>query len=159
VKKKVRTLTVIFIFIVAFCDAASAAEGKWVATLHSDDFIVGRDLQKLRTVHQWMWKFDGGFEVAVRKSSIVLPAPKCRMDYLILKMPSYYPESPAQASLSERQAVYDALVSIKKAGKGSLRVRFDALWYWQQRPSGPELTSCNVYFTLPLEKDAAKILP
>ena len=61
--------------------------------------------------------------------------------------------------MSERRAVYDALVSIKKTGKGGLKIRYDALWYWLQVPSGPELTSCNIYFTLPLEKDAAKLLP
>jgi hypothetical protein len=141
------------------CRIASAAESKWIAVLHSDDFVIGPDLLKLSARHHWAWKFDGGFEVAVRKSAIRIPAPKCRMDYLILTMPVYYPENPAQASMAERQAVYDALVSVKKAGTGAIKVRFDALWYWQQGPSGPELTACNIYFTLPLEKDAAKIVP
>jgi hypothetical protein len=127
--------------------------------LRSDDFVVGQDLQKLGTVHRWAWRFNGVFEIAVRKSAIPIPAPKCRSDYLILRMPVYYPENPAQASMSERRAVYDALVSIKKTGKGGLKIRYDALWYWLQVPSGPELTSCNIYFTLPLEKDAAKLLP
>jgi hypothetical protein len=81
------------------------------------------------------------------------------MDYLILVMPVYYPENPAQAPIAERRAVYDALLNIKKAGRGSLTVHFNPLWYAQQGPSGPELTTCNIYFTLPLSKDAAKILP
>ena len=58
-------------------------------------------LPKLNTRHHWKWKFEDGFEVAVRKSAIPIPAPKCRMDYLILTIPSLYPESP-QASPAER---------------------------------------------------------
>jgi hypothetical protein len=64
----------------------------------------------------------------------------------------YYPECPAQATTAERKAVYDALVSITKAGKGGLKVRFDALWCSRQGPSGTELTTCNIYFALPLDK-------
>ncbi len=71
----------------------------------------------------------------------------------------YYPENPAQAPETERRAVYDALVSIRNAGQGAVKIRFDALWYWRQGPSGPELTTCNIYFALPLDKDAARILP
>ena len=81
------------------------------------------------------------------------------MEYLILTMPLYYPESPKQAPLSERLAVYDALAKMKRTGKGSMTVRFDALWYARQAGKSWELTTCNIYFTLPLEKDAAKILP
>lgn len=81
------------------------------------------------------------------------------MEYLILRMPVYYPENPAQATVQERRAVYDALVRIKEAGKGGLKIRFDALNDSRQGPSGPELTTCNIYFVLPLDKDAAKILP
>jgi len=84
-----------------------------------------------------MWEFNSGeFEVAVKKTAIPVSAPQCRMDYLILRMPVYYPEGPAQASTEERKAVYDALVGIKKAGKGRLKIRFDALWYLRQEPSG-----------------------
>ena len=110
--------------------------------------------------HRWVWEFNAGeFEVAVRKTAIPVSAPQCQMEYLILRMPVYYPENPAQATTEERKAVYDALVSIKKAGKGGLKIRFDALWYSRHEPSGPELTTCNIYFSLPLEKDAAIILP
>jgi len=81
------------------------------------------------------------------------------MDYLILTMPHFYIENPAQAPIAERRAVYDALLNIKEANRGSLTVHFDALWYARQGPSGPELTTCNIYFTLPLSKEAAKISP
>ncbi len=71
----------------------------------------------------------------------------------------YYPENPAQATTADRQAVYDALVKIQRTGAGALKIRFDALWYSRQGPSGPDLTTCNIYFTLPLAKDAAGVLP
>ena len=67
-------------------------------------------------------------------------------------------ENPAQAPLAERRVVYDALMSIKKTGKGSLKIHFNALYYWHQEPAGPLLTTCNIFFVLPLEKDAAKIV-
>ena len=139
---------------------AFAADGKWSAVLHGDDFVVGPDLQKLATRHHWKSKFEDGFEVAVRKSAIPIPAPKCRMDYLILTIPVLYPEpGKPEASTSERRAVYDALLALKKRGTGSIRISFDAMFYWEKTPSGPELKSCNIWFTLPLEKDAAQILP
>jgi hypothetical protein len=128
--------------------------------LRSADIVAGQELQKLNSARKWMWKFtDGQFEVAVRKSAVPVAAPQCKAEYLILKMPMYYPENPAQAPMAERQAVYDALLAIQKAGKGGLKVRFDALWYSRKGPSGPELTTCNIYFSLPLEKGAATILP
>jgi hypothetical protein len=140
--------------------SSPAAEPVWTAVLRSRDIVAGQELQKLTSTRKWMWKFtDGQFEVAVRKAAIPVPAPQCRSDYLILRMPMYYPENPAQAPQAERQAVYDALIAIQKAGKGALKVRFDALWYSRKGPSGQELTTCNIYFTLPLEKRAAEILP
>ncbi len=148
------------VVVVAALVNCSAAGPSWTTVLHAADFIAGPDLQKLNTRHKWKWRLnEGDFEVAVRKSALSVPAPQCRMDYVILTMPTYYPEGPAQATLAERQAIYDALLSINRAGKGSLKIRFDALWYSRQRPSGLELTTCNIYFTLPLDKDAAKILP
>ena len=81
------------------------------------------------------------------------------MDYLILTMPIYYPESPKQASIENRREVYDALLSIQKAGKGSLKVHFDPLYFAEKGPSGVELTTCSIYFTLPLESDSARIVP
>jgi hypothetical protein len=142
------------------CDTALAANLKWTVVLRPGDFIAGQALQELHTRHRWAWRFDNGrFELAVRKSSIPIPSPKCRMDYLVLAMPLYYPENPAQAPLAERQAVYDALLRVAKTGQGGLAVHFDALWYVEQGSSGPQLTTCNIYFTLPLSKDAATILP
>jgi len=137
-----------------------AAGPSWTTVLRSPDFIVGPDLQKLNVRHKWAWEFNAGeFEVAVKKTAIAVPAPQCRMEYLILRMRMYYPENPAQATTEQRKAVYDALLSIKRAGKGGLKIRFDALWYSRQTPSGPELTTCNIYFALPLDKDAVRILP
>lgn len=154
-----RNTCVIFVLAVTASGVASATKGRWTAVLHSNDIVVGQDLEKLSSRHHWAWKFTGGFEIAVRKSAVPIPAPGCRMDYLILTMPVYYPEDPAQASMPDRQAVYDALVRIKKEGKGSLKIQFDAQSYWKQGPAGPELTTCNIYFTLPLEHDAATIAP
>lgn len=156
-KRALGNVFAIFVLALAFSSAAFTADHQWIALLHPDDFVVGPDLQKLTTRHHWAWKFTGGFEVAVRKSAIPIPAPDCRMDYLILTMPVYYPESPAQAPMADRQAVYDALIRLKKEGTGALKIRFDAQSFWRAGPAGPELTACNIYFTLPLEGDAAKI--
>jgi hypothetical protein len=148
-----------FALTAAVCTECRAAGPGWTVVLRAGDFVVGPDLQKL-SARRWAWNSDGGqFEVAVRKSAIPVPAPQCRMEYLILKMPAYYPENPAQATPAERQAVYDALMKIRKEGKGALKVRFDALWYSRQGSSGTELTTCNIYFSLPLDRDAAKVLP
>ncbi len=146
--------------LLSVCAICQAADPNWTATVRAQDIVAGQDLQKLGTRHKWAWRFDNGrFEVAVRKSAIPIPAPQCRMDYLVLTMPEYYPENPAKASAAERRAVYDALVNLKKAGAGAIRIRFNALWYWRQGRSGPELTACNIYFSLPLDKDSAKVLP
>lgn len=137
-----------------------AAGPEWTVTLRAGDFVAGPELAKLATRHQWAWKFDAGvFEVAVKRQAIPVAAPGCRMEYLILKMPAYYPENPAQASMAERRAVYDAMAGIQKAGKGGVKVRFDALWYSRQGAKGVELTTCNIYFALPLDEDAAKVMP
>jgi hypothetical protein len=134
----------------------------WTFTLRPSDIIVGQNLQKLHTPRHWDREFDerdGKFEIAVRKSAFPVPAPQCRMDYLILSMPVYYPENPKQAPLSERRAVYDALLAMQATGNGTLSAHVDALFYTRQGPSGPELTTCNIYFVLPLAKDAGKLLP
>jgi hypothetical protein len=159
---RLRTILVLATFVLAAGahEKTFAADWKWTVVLRNDDIIAGQALQKLNTRRHWAWRFDNGtFEIAVLRSSIPIPSPKCRMDYLILAMPVYYPENPAQAPIAERRAVYDALLNINKAGRGSLTVHFDALWYAEQGPSGAELTTCNIYFTLPLSKDAAKISP
>jgi len=136
---------------------AVAADTIWSTGIRAEDILAGEELAKLSS-RRWAWQFDNGkFEIAVKKSAIPVPAPGCRMEYVILTMPVYYPENPKQAPMDERRAVYDALLRMKKSSRGSMTVRFDALWYARQGPKGPELTTCNIYFTLPLARDAAKI--
>ena len=134
-------------------NAAAAEEPAWTFVLHASDIIAGPTLEKLRTRHHWRWRFeqDGTFEIALRKATFPAPAPRCRMPYLILAMPSYYPENPKQSPLPERRAVYDALLTMQGTGTGTLRVRTEGSYYVRQGASGPELTTCNVYFVLPLE--------
>src|SRR5262245_58298346 len=106
-----------------------------------------------RTGASWQWTFDqnGTFEVALRKSAFPAPAPQCRMPYLILAMPNYYPENPKQAPLSDRRTVYDTLLAMQETGKGTLRVKAEASYYVRKGASGLELTTCNIYFALPLD--------
>ncbi len=159
-KKKPLCAWAVAALVLLACGECAAAEGSWNVVLRANDVILGQDMQRLNPRRNWAWRFDAGvFEVAVRKSAVPIPAPQCRMDYLILRMPAYYPENPKQASMEERRAVYDALANMKKTGRGGLKVRFEALEYWRRGPSGPELTTCNIYFSLPLDRDSAKILP
>jgi hypothetical protein len=131
--------------IAALAAVAGAAGGKWNLVLQPEDVVAGEALQKLNTRRRWAWKFvSGRFEVAVRKSAVPVKAAKCRMEYLILTMPVYYPENPAQAPMADRRAVYDALIEMKRTGRGSLTVRLDG-------SAGMELTGCNLYFALPLK--------
>jgi hypothetical protein len=132
--------------------AATDVEGTWTITLHPSNFILGPALRQLQTRHPWAAGFDerSGFEVALRKTSVAIPAPKCRMDYLILQIPTYYPENPKQASPSERRTVYDALLQIQERG-GSMTARVEApLGLSRKGPGGAELVACNLYFALPL---------
>lgn len=141
---------------------AYAGPSEWTFILRPSDIVAGERLQKLHTRHRWNWEFDdrdGKFEMAVRKSAFPAAAPQCHMDYLILGMPVYYPENPKQAPLSERHAVYDALLAMQATGKGTLPVHVEALDDTRARPSAPRLTTCNVYFVLPLAKDAGQLLP
>lgn len=74
--------------------------------LHAKDYVIGDSLKRLQTRRAWVADFDdrlGGFEIAVRKTAVAIPAPQCRMDYLILKIPFYYPETLKQASVAERR--------------------------------------------------------
>lgn len=73
------------------------------------------------------------------------------MPYLILAMPNYYPENPKQAPLSDRRTVYDTLLAMQETGKGTLRVKAEASYYVRKGASGLELTTCNIYFALPLD--------
>jgi hypothetical protein len=78
------------------------------------------------------------------------------MDYLILKIPFYYPETPKQATAAERRAIYDALVALQTAGSGSLTVRVEAPAPIGQKVAGrTELTACNLYFAFPLSVKAS----
>ena len=132
--------------------AATDVEGTWTITLHPSNFILGPALRQLQTRHPWAAGFDerSGFEVALRKTSVAIPASKCRMDYLILQIPTYYPENPKQASPSERRAVYDALLKIQERG-GSMTARVEApLGLSRKGPSRAELVACNLFFALPL---------
>jgi len=142
--------------------AASADPLTWSFILRPGDIVAGPTLQKLPTRRHWSWEFDGRdgtFEIAVRKTAFPAASPQCRMDYLILGMPSYYPENPKQASLPERRAVYDALLAMQETRKGGLPVHVEALAYARNGPLGPELTTCNIYFVLPVAEDAGKLLP
>jgi len=133
--------------------AAAAPSPVWTITLHPSDIIVGEALAKLHTRHEWQWRFDsdGKFEVALVKSASPVPAPQCRMPYLILGMPLYYPETPKQATLAERRAVYDALLKMQETKQGTLQVQTEPLYYFKYGASGAELTTCNLYFVLPLD--------
>jgi hypothetical protein len=133
--------------------AVAAPSPVWTMTLHPADVIVGEALAKLKTRHEWQWRFDndGKFEVALVKSASPVPAPQCRMPYLILAMPLYYPETPKQATLPERRAVYDALLKMQETKQGTLQVQTEPLYYFKYGASGAELTTCNLYFVLPLD--------
>lgn len=140
------------LFAAACCTAAAADTPTWTATLKPGDFTIGPSLATLNNRHRWRWRFEQGFEVAVRKSAIPIPAPQCRMDYLILTIPSYYPEGDKpRATPEQRRATYDSLLSIQASRRGEYTLRFNALSYWRTTPRGPELTGCNIYFALPLE--------
>jgi len=135
--------------------AVSAAErASWTVLLRPTDFVVGDALGQLNTRRQWITGFDersGVFEIALRRKAIAISAPRCRMDYLILTIPVYYPENPKQASVRERRVVYDALVALQAKGKGSATVGVEApepLSRLGKR--GIELVACNLYFAFPI---------
>jgi hypothetical protein len=139
--------------------AANGEEAAWTIVLHSGDFVIGDALKNLKTRHTWAPGFDeswGAFDVALRKNAAAVPAPRCRMDYLILRIPTYYPENPKKASVAERRAVYDALVVLQARGSGGLSARVEApVPIGQMRGARIELTACNLYFALPLSVKAA----
>ena len=140
-------------FVEHVTSAAAAPSPVWTMTLHPSDIIVGETLAKLHTRHEWQWRFDsdGKFEIALVKSASPAPAPQCRMPYLILGMPLYYPETPKQATLAERRGVYDALLKLQETKQGTVQVRTEPLYYFKYGASGAELTTCNLFFVLPLD--------
>jgi hypothetical protein len=149
-----RSIGFLIVCLFACVAGAAAAPGPvWTLTLHPSEVIVGEALAKLQTRHEWQWRFDdsGKFEVALAKSASPVPAPQCRMPYLILAMPLYYPETPKQAPLAERRAVYDALLKMQETKQGSLQVQTEPLYSFKYGASGAELTTCNLFFVLPLD--------
>jgi hypothetical protein len=142
--------------IAAAAQNATRAEDtpSWTIVLRPADFAIGAALDQLHTRRKWAAGFDeqrGGFEVALRKKAVAIPAPKCRMDYLILTIPFYYPETPKQASLKERRAVYDAFVALQSRGSGRLTVHVEAPLGLAQRNAGRiQLAACNLFFAFPL---------
>jgi hypothetical protein len=140
-----KILAVLTPLLAATCAQAAAAAGQdaaWTIVLHPADFVIGAALGQLHTRHTWPAGFDdqsGAFQVALRKTAVAIPAPQCRMDYLILDIPSYYPETPKQAS-----------------GRGRVTARVEApLGLSRTGPSGVELVACNLYFVLPLSVQAS----
>jgi hypothetical protein len=150
-RRSIRLLTVC---LFACLTSTAVAQGPvWTITLNPTNVIVGEALAKLQTGHEWHWRFDsnGKFEVALLKSDSPVPAPQCRMPYLILAMPLYDPETPKQASLADRRAIYDDLLKIQDTKKGDLKVQTEPLYSFKYGASGAELTTCNLFFVLPLD--------
>jgi hypothetical protein len=133
---------------------AAGFETAWTITLNPSNFILGPALQQLHTRRSWAAGFNdqaGDFEIALRKTAVAIPAPKCRMDYLILEIPTYYPENPKRASPGERRTVYDALLRIQERDGGSMTARVEApLGLARKSAARAELVACNLYFALPL---------
>ena len=125
----------------------------WTITLRPGDIVIGAALAQLHTRRTWAPGFDdkhGGFEIALRKTAISIPAPQCRMDYLVLTIPFYYPESPKQASVAARRAVYDAFIAVQARGSGTITMRVEAPETIARRgPHGVALTACNLYSAFP----------
>ena len=142
--------------LLAWAAAPASAEEvpAWTIKLRPADFVVGPPLAQLHTRHTWAAAFDGqsgAFEIALRKTAVAIRAPSCNMDYLILKIPFYYPENPKQASVSERRTIYDAFVSLQAAGSGILTARVEApVPFGRTGARGAELTACNLLFAFPL---------
>jgi hypothetical protein len=138
---------------------SAGQEAAWTIVLHPKDFVIGAALRGLHTRHAWVDGFDdrtGNFEVAVFRKAAAIPAPRCRMDYLILKIPFYYPENPKQASVDERRSIYNSLVALQKADGGSVSIRAEAPSDLARRGAREmELVSCMLYFALPLSMQSS----
>jgi hypothetical protein len=138
---------------------AAGQEAAWTIVLHPKDLVIGSALSRLHTRHAWVDGFDdrtGNFEVAVVRRAVAIPAPQCRMDYLILKIPFYYPENPKQASVDERRSIYDSLVALQKGDGGSASIHTEApLGLARMGRREMELVSCTLYFALPLSMQSS----
>jgi hypothetical protein len=138
--------------------ASATASGEeaaaWTISLRPTDFVIGAALAQFHTRRAWLSGFDersGSFEIALRKKAVAISAPRCQMDYLILTIPSYYPENPKQASISERRAIYDAFVAFQAGGSGHLAARVEAPGSLASHgANGAALAACNLYFAFPL---------
>jgi hypothetical protein len=155
---RMRQLLVSLLAMSILTGASAAASGEqvaaWTISLRPADFVIGAALAQLHTRRAWAANFDersGGFEIALRKKAIAIPAPHCQMDFLILTIPSYYPENPKQASVSERRAIYDAFVAFQAGDSGRLTARMEAsAGLASIGANGVALTACNLYFAFPL---------
>lgn len=147
------------LLLVSTCGPAVAAapEPAWIIVLHAQDFVIGDALKRLHTRYAWAAVFDeksGAFEIAVRKAAVSIPSSHCRMDYLILKIPFYYPETPKQASVAERRKIYDAFAALQASGRGDLTASVEAPLagnFARKANDGRfELTACSLLFAFPL---------
>jgi hypothetical protein len=131
----------------------------WTISLRPTDFVIGAALAQLPTRRAWLAGFDehsGSFEIALRKKAVAISAPRCQMDFLILTIPSYYPENPKQASVGERRAIYDAFVAFQAGGSGHLAARVEAPGSLASHgANGAALAACNLYFAFPLSAQAS----
>jgi hypothetical protein len=148
-------LPLLLILILTPVAAAAGPEPVWTIVLHPKDYVIGDALKDLKTRYQWTPGFDdrGRFKIAVRKAAVAIPAPQCRMDYLILELPFYYPETPKQASVEERRKIYDSFVSLQTSGKGSITARVEAplsVSLARMVNGRFELTACSLFFAFPL---------
>jgi hypothetical protein len=146
-------LVTTWILICAPATAATNDVGAWSISLLPTDFVIGAELAHLGTRRTWATGLDersGAFEIALRKKAVTVRAPGCRMDFLILTIPFYYPENPKQASASERRAIYDAFVAFQAGGSGRLTVRVEAPASLARiAANGVELAACSLYFAFP----------
>jgi hypothetical protein len=154
-----RLLAILAPLLVLTCAPLAAAAGQepaWTIVLQPKDFVIGDALKRLKSRHTWVAAFDdrlGGFEIAVRKTAVSIPAPQCRRDYLILKIPFYYPENPNQASLAERRKVYDAFVAVQASDRSIVTARVDAplnVALARLANGRFELVACSLFFAFPL---------
>src|SRR5205807_1020715 len=116
--RKVSAAALVALSVLALAPSPAPADDvpAWTITLRPADFVIGPALAQLHTRRTWAAGFDeqpGGFEIALRKKAITIPAPSCNMDFLILKIPSYYPENPKQASVGERRAIFDSFTAFQ----------------------------------------------
>jgi len=146
-------LVTAWMLVCAPATAATNDVAAWSISLLPTDFVIGAALAHLGTRRTWAAGLDersGAFEIALRKKAVAIRAPGCHMDFLILTIPFYYPETPKQASASERRAIYDAFVAFQAGGSGRLTVRVEAPASLARiGANGIELAACNLYFAFP----------